>query len=841
MDLKNVKIESGGTIVGEAVEIERFISTIWVRVLLILLWIAGFASFLIIVLYQISYIETEQIVLRLSYFALALWLFYLAIRFYYLVQIKHLKIDDITKVLDIITKGGEVNLFNYFSISFAKSFSCARNKSKGEVNARALIECMLKSTDMHFIFARIGFSQDSITQYLDSDKTDIDVKSVLVRALSIAASEKHHRIESGDVFVAFCEKSRAMASFLSDAHLEVSDVANIVYWHTHVIRRQNKYKRRLFDPDDLALSGGIGRDWAYGFTPLLKQFSYDLTMSMRQSAQSLEVIGHEREISQIEEVLTRQKGGNALLVGEAGVGKKTCVLGFAERVAMGRSKGELNRKHILELDIESLLSSSHGANEVTQRIVEIMSEASSAGNIILFIENIDNLFNSEAAGSINASEVLLPFLEASELGLIGTCDLAAYNRHIVGNSALSQRLTKIDIEEPNSEEMIRILEDVVPNIEYHTKSLITYAAIKRTIKNAGKYILNLPNPEKSINLLDAATARASSQRGATIITENDIDAYISEKYEIPAGEAGLDEKQKLLNLENIMHKRVIGQNEAISAISNALRRARAGVTESQKPIGSFLFLGTTGVGKTETAKALAEAYFGSEERMIRFDMSEYQNRPDIYRLIGSNLGSEEEPGVLTSSVQEHPFSLILFDELEKAHPDILNLFLQILDEGHLTDGMGRKVSFSNSIIIATSNAGSSLIKSAMSGGVEYEAIQKQLLDYVIDQGIYKTELINRFSGVIVFSPLDINQITEVAGLMTKKLAFDLEKNKGVKLEIAPEALKKLAEWGYDPVMGARPMARVIQEKVEDIIAKKILSSEIKKGDFLSINLDDLSG
>jgi ATP-dependent Clp protease ATP-binding subunit ClpA len=313
--------------------------------------------------------------------------------------------------------------------------------------------------------------------------------------------------------------------------------------------------------------------------------------------------------------------------------------------------------------------------------------------------------------------------------------------------------------------------------------------------------------------------------------------YVSAKFEVPSMEIGEGERQKLLNIETAMHQRIIGQSEAIKAISGALKRARAGVTDSKKPIGSFLFLGPTGVGKTETAKALAESYFGDENRIIRFDMSEYQNEVDIYRFIGSS--ETRDQGSLTTAVREHPFSLILFDEVEKANPKILDLFLQVLDEGFLTDGLGRRVSFTNSIIICTSNAGANLIRKAVQNAADYENTKKTLLDYLQTQNIYRSEFLNRFTQVVLFAPLSREEIAQVAELMIEKLKKTIYNNRKVKLEIASEAVTKLADQGYDPEMGARPMARTIQEKVENIIADKILSGELKEGDSYLINAADV--
>jgi ATP-dependent Clp protease ATP-binding subunit ClpA len=322
--------------------------------------------------------------------------------------------------------------------------------------------------------------------------------------------------------------------------------------------------------------------------------------------------------------------------------------------------------------------------------------------------------------------------------------------------------------------MIRILEDTIPLIEYKSKVFITYEAIKEVISAADKYIVNLPNPEKSINLLDSVASHAVRERGRTVLLPKDVLSYVSDKYEVPAGEASQKEKENLLNLEQIMHQRVVGQTEAINAISNAMRRARAGVTDSKKPIGSFLFLGPTGVGKTETAKALASAYFGKEDKMIRFDMSEFQNKEDIYRFIGSSIGGEAVQGALTTQVREHPFSLLLFDEIEKAHRDILDLFLQMLDEGVITDGFGRKVSFSNTIIIATSNAGANLIRESIKSGTDYEKTKKILLDYLQQNNIYRPEFLNRFSGVIAFSPLSREEIYKICQMQIERLEATIQ-------------------------------------------------------------------
>lgn len=840
MNENTVKIQPQGTIIAKAVAINGIVSNFLFLLIFFIIWMAGIASMVVLMAKYAGFLTMDSGVLWLSNLFLVVFLIYFALRSFYLSKIKHPKPLDLNKAMELIKGGNSVNLYSLFSFELARIWkSFLANDPSGQ-NSDLLIGTLLDSRDLDFILMRLGYNRDAVLPYLKKFPDKVDVVGNAIRALEIAVAESHHQIETGDMFIALSEKEQSLINFLSDINVETADLANIVYWQTSVIRNHIKYQRRVFDPDNLHLTGGVGRDWVYGFTPLLKQYAHDITASIAERGINLEIVGHNREIAQMEESLTRGHGGNVLLVGEAGVGKKTTLLGFAQKVYEGRAAGDLNNKHVVEIDLDALLAGAGDGGEITQRITAIFNEAAYAGNMIVFVENIQNLFSSGDAGKVNAVEVLLPFLEVPGLYIVGSCDISSYSKYIATNSKLVESFSRVDIEEPILKEMYRILEDAIPAIEYHTNSLISYSAIKEAIRDADKYIMNIPNPEKSINLLDGATAKASSARGQTIITAQDIDKYVAEKYDVPSVDAGEEEKQKLLNLENTMHQRVVGQRQAIDAIANALRRARAGVVDSKKPIGSFLFLGTTGVGKTETAKALAEAYFGDSEKMIRFDMSEFQNKQDIYRFIGSNMGEQEEPGLLTTAVREHPFSLLLFDELEKANPDILNLFLQILDEGHLTDGSGRKVSFTNTIIIATSNAGSQLIRQSIDSGIQYETLRKQLLNYIIDNSIYRPEFINRFSGVIVFSPLSQAEVKEIAALMIKNLATDLYKNKGVKMRVAGDAVAYLAQLGFDPTMGARPMARVIEEKLEDMLAKRLLSGEINKGDEITVTRQDFS-
>ncbi len=837
--VKNLKITKSGTIIGKAVNLAIIVDNFALKAIFLLVWLAGAWAILTLAGSISGYIETSDQIYGLAYIVLGIFVLYLLVRTYYKIKLCYPKPIGIEQAIEKAKMGEEFNLYKVFSFELAKVWSRGIGENWQKKNSKDLLLALSNSKDMAFVLARIGVPRREIEKLAKAISPKKSLIDFVARALKIAETESHHQIEVGDLFVAICEYQSEVNRYIEDLGLDVKDILNIVYWQTDVIRDGIKAKKKLIDPDDLHLTGGIGRDWAYGYANLLKQYSSDLTEAISHKGLGLEIIGHDKEIKSMEEALTRQTGGNAILVGDAGVGKQTTVFGFAKRVLEGKAMGSLKNKHVVEIDTDAILAGAGTGGDITARLTGVLNEAVRAGNMILFIDNIQNLFSSGDAGKVNATEVLLHYLESNGVYLIGTSDISSFNKYISTNGALMQHITKINITEPTKGEMVRILEDVVPRVEYHTSSLITYQTVKETIKAADKYILNIPNPEKSITLLDGAASRAAAERGKTIITPKDVDDYVVEKYDVPSSQIKGGEKKKLLALEELMHKRVVGQNEAINAIANAMRRARAQITDSKKPIGSFLFLGSTGVGKTETAKALAESYFGEEDRMIRFDMSEYQNKQDIYRFIGSNIGGDEQQGELTSKVREKPFSLILFDEVEKAHPDILNLFLQVLDEGHLTDGSGRKVSFTNTIIISTSNAGANLIRKSISSGAEYEKTRQALMNHLQEKNIYRPEFLNRFTGVVVFSPLSFDEINKVATLMLDKLIKDIKKNKGVELEVLPDAVAKLAKLGFDPQMGARPMARAIQNRLENLLAKKLLSGEIKKGSKISVSATDI--
>ncbi|MBI2327613.1 ATP-dependent Clp protease ATP-binding subunit [Candidatus Curtissbacteria bacterium] len=571
----------------------------------------------------------------------------------------------------------------------------------------------------------------------------------------------------------------------------------------------------------------LGQMLNFGYTNTLDAFSTQLTKQSLPASYPRKPL-----IDQIEKVINRPFDNNILLVGEPGVGRHTVLESLASQIQRSQIKSLIGRRVML-LDSTALAGTGKNMLEVKSNFEAILAEAKHAGNIILAIDNIDRI-TSSAAGRIDLTEVLTQILTDNSLPIIGITTLDEFNEFIRPNASLLKVFEKIDVTETSAEETTIILIGRVLAIYQKEKIATSLAAISEMVQKSQKLIAARYQPDKSIIILQDSIAEAK-RRNFAIIAPTLVDEVISQIAKIPVGKITEKESEKLTNLEAILHKRVIGQDEAIIQIARALRRARAGIEVGRRPVGSFLFLGPTGVGKTETAKALAETYFGSEERMIRLDMSEFNSKEAIERLIGD--AQTKMPGQLTSLVRQYPFSLLLIDEFEKAAPAVHNLFLQIFEEGFVTDAFGKRVSFDNIIIIATSNAAAEFIREGIasqeSQGLNPKkgsTLSQKLIDYVLQKGFFSPELINRFDAVVVYKPLAPPEVIQVTTLMLQRLAQELKDTKNITLEISPELAQKIATAGYDPQFGARPIRRLIADRLQDGIARMIIASQIRNGD-----------
>lgn len=611
----------------------------------------------------------------------------------------------------------------------------------------------------------------------------------------------------------------------------------------------------------------------------LEDYTRDLT-ELARDGRLEPVIGRDQEISRIVQILSRKTKNNPVLVGDAGVGKTALALGLAQRVAAGQVPAELAKMRVLELDLMNVVAGTRFRGDFEERMNNIINDIEEDGHVILFIDELHTIMGSGSGidSTLDAANILKPALARGTLRTVGATTQEEYQKHIEKDAALSRRFAKVSIEEPNVADSIAILQGLRKSYEDHHKVQISDQAIETAVKYAHRYLTSKHLPDSAIDLLDEASATVQNRGPQNYeqsdltpvdqalmvadfkkvskllkqeqqpklyklkVEEGDVLATLSALSGIPVQKLTQTDAKKYLNLETELHKRVIGQDEAISAISRAIRRNQSGIRSSKRPIGSFMFLGPTGVGKTELAKALAESLFDDESALIRFDMSEYMEKFAASRLNGAPPGyvGYEEGGELTEKVRNRPYSVLLFDEVEKAHPDIFNVLLQVLDDGQLTDSKGRKVDFSNTIIIMTSNLGATSLRDDKTVGfgardirLDHANMEKRMLEEL--KKAYRPEFINRIDEKVVFHSLSAEDMQEVVKVMVKPLIASLAE-KGIELKFQSSALKLLAQEGYDVEMGARPLRRTLQTQVEDKLSELLLTGDLAAGQTLKVGV-----
>lgn len=747
-------------------------------------------------------------------------------------------------LIEAIDRPTDFNFAEFLDLESAKviweAIKFSKRKKLSQISSEAILFYALqKSKEINFIFSRSLLNPDNIKndlkQYLDGlagasfqDVLSEDSQKAIYEAAKIAQKRERKNIKIGDILVAESRINPIFKQHLIDANLKPEDIENLTWWFENMEKRVEN-RKRFWDYKNLLKKGSIAKDWASGYTVTLDKFSTDWTEVIRQRGYE-DVIGHKEEIDRIERILSRDQINNALIVGEAGIGKISIVHVIAQKALFDLGSPQINSKRVVSLDILAILSKV-GAQEAENVLDIVFKEAVSAGNVILVIDDFHNYIGQERRpGIVDIGGVITSYLRLPNFQIIALTNYPGLHRNIESNPGILNLFEKIEVLEISEQETIMLLENKVSYYEKKYKRFVTYPAIRDIVKFSARYIQDSPFPKKALDLFDEIITYVSRYTKSQTVLPEHVARVISEKTQIPIGEIEVQERETLLNLENLIHQRIIDQEEAVREVSGALRRARADITVRKGPMGCFLFLGPTGVGKTETSKALAEVYFGSENRIIRLDMSEFQNITDIARL----LGTADSEGILTTPVRENPFSLVLLDEIEKSHPNILNLFLQVLDEGFVTDGLGRKVSFKNTIIIATSNAGYQIILDAFKKGKAMAEIKDELLDFLFKQGNFRPEFINRFDAVVLFKGLSKKDLLAIAGLLLQKLKKNL-KEKDIDFVITDGLKEKIVELGYDQVFGARQMRRVIQDKIENVLAVAMLSKKIKKGNSVQIN------
>ena len=636
---------------------------------------------------------------------------------------------------------------------------------------------------------------------------------------------------------------------LRDLDLENADVLESVLW----LEEKKSLRPRFFWEEDFTFLEGrgiflgsdeavlrrlsYGRDWRGRPTPTLNKYSEDLTLKALKGKLPL-VVGKEEAMRGLLEGLSRTEARGVFLIGGAGSGKTTLVKGLAQRIIKGQVPEELRFKRLVSLDIARITGGAEVAAEANRILVEILEEAKRAGNVIIFVDEAHNLAASfgEGVEAVSAFSAFEPYISQG-LPFIGATSTADFKKYIEPNTAFARTATVVEVPEASEREALAVLKAAALEIEQAQKITISLPALREAINLSKRFITERVFPDKAVSLVDEAAAVVKSL-GREVVTPEDIATVVSVKTKIPVGRITEAEAERLLRLEDEIHRRIVDQKPAVEALANALRRARVAVRSEKRPIASFLFVGPTGVGKTETAKALADVYFGGEKNIVRLDMSEYQERDTLSRLIGAPPGEEgaRSGGQLTEAVRRNPHTLVLLDELEKAHPDILLLFLQVLEDGRLTDSLGNTVDFSQTIIIATSNVGTRIFQ-RVDDTLSFEEARELVFEEA--RRVFRPEFLNRFSGVVVFRPLSPSEVRKVAKLLLSEMKDRLEEEQGITIAPSAELLDWLAREGYSREWGARPLRRLIEEKVEAPLAKKILAGEIKKGDRVALSRDFL--
>lgn len=697
-------------------------------------------------------------------------------------------------------------------------------------NSEGIIDKLIKSSSIRYFLQKANISEKEIVM------KSIDKKILASSSLDVARTFRGKFVTRVDIFVAYLLMTEEENKLLFAKQLKIEDLNNFLFW----------FRREFFGKEEMPpkkrwhfTGGGLGESLITGWTPETKKYALDFTYEALKNETM--ITGREEEFKALLEGLIRAENNNVLLVGNMGSGKENLVRAFANHSFEGDLGDSLNFRRVLELMLGSFTAGASNRSELETRLQTVIAEISHAVDLILYIPEFQNIMGASAY-NLDISGALMPYLQSGSMPVIATISKGNYKTYVERNP-IKEVFTVVELKDPDKNTVIQMVLNKIHEIEEKNKVIVSYRAIYSAVELADRFFQDQALPGNAIALLQSVANKVAisnqpyfEHTRAKIVLEGNVVKHVEDTVHVAISMPDKSEINVLLHLEDKLHERIIGQNDAINAIAEAMRRVRSGMSSTEKPV-SFLFLGPTGVGKTETTKALSDLYFGGERNMIRLDMSEYTDEIGIRRLLGAPPGEGSERGELTDKIHDAPASLVLLDEFEKAHPKILDLFLQVLDDGRLTDNKGVTVSFGNALIVATSNAGSEFIREEVEKGTQLNKdFQARLLDTLQTNKIFKPELLNRFDGVITFKPLGDAEVGQVVNLLLQKIIRDLDKQ-DIKISFDKAVIEKISKEGFDREFGARPLRRYIQDNIEDILAKKKLSSEIVRGKSVSVVLD----
>lgn len=771
-----------------------------------------FALIITLILYQFSNNQSP----RISLFFLNLFLIN-EIFFRY-------KISKVTPVITVEKNKG-VNVFDSFTLPALMLFT-------SEINTPAIISQLFNNPQIKCFMQKANMTEKDLILH------PIELKILASSALEVAKTLHSKFVTTFDIFIAYIILTETEDKLLFAKQLKTEDLNNLVNWlKREYPDEENPPKKRL-----QFTGGGIGESLISGWTPEAKKFVVNFTEKALNNKAL--ITGREKEFKMMLEGLIKAENNNILLVGNTGSGKENLVKALAYNSFEGKLGSFLNYRRVLQLMVGTFIAGASSRNDLETRLQTIVAEISHAVNVLLYIPEFQNIMGASAY-NLDISGALLPYLQSGNLPVIASVSTGNYKAYIQRNP-IKDVFTVIEFKDLDKNTAIQMIMEKTREIEQKNKVILSYRSIVAAVELADRFLQDQSLPGNAITLLQNVANKVAlsdnpyfENTHKKMVLDTSVVKFIEETVHVAIAMPDKKEIDVLLHLEDKLHERVIDQVDAVTAISEAMRRVRSGMMNSQKPI-SFLFLGPTGVGKTETTKALADLYFGGERNMIRLDMSEYNDEIGVRRLLGAPPGEGNERGELTDKIHDAPASLVLLDEFEKAHPKIHDLFLQVLDDGRLTDNKGITVSFRDALIIATSNAGSEFIREEVKKGTKLnKEFQLRLLDYLQTNKIFKPELLNRFDGVITFKPLGQAEVKQVVNLLLKKITKDLD-TQDIKITYDDAVIEKIVKEGFDPEFGARPLNRYIQDNIEDIIAKHKLTGEIVRGKNINIGIDGAS-